>query len=119
MDFLSLLRIHWIQVQQLQSRTIAEAVRPRPLPVRAGRGAEAQRRVTVVRRPQARRRPRAGAARRDVPGARRRGAARRGGLAPEGRRHRRQGPGQVRLLLGLQHGESTLVPLPSAPSVVT
>lgn len=28
------------------------------------------------------------------------------GLAQEGRRHRRQGPGQVRLLLGLQYRES-------------
>lgn len=28
-----------------------------------------------------------------------------GGLAQEGRRHRRQGPGQVRLLLGVQHRE--------------
>lgn len=48
---------------------------------------------------------RAGAARRDLHRARRGRAARRGGLAQEGRRHGGQGPGQVRLLLGLQHGQ--------------
>lgn len=48
---------------------------------------------------------RAGATRRDLHRARRGLAARRGGLAQEGRRHRGQGPGQVRFLLGLQYGQ--------------
>lgn len=61
---------------------------------------------------QAEERARPGAARRHVPGAGRRVAARRGRLAQEGCRHRGQGPGQVRLLLGLQHGEYTCMLLP-------